>query len=387
MRVLHVLEATIGGTKRHLLDLLPGLTEQGIHVEVACPRLRTEHHGDTSLWHDLHTLGIPTHELPMTRRPLSRPNLSALPTLTRLIRRGSFDVVHAQSSIAGALARPAAALSGRRPKVVYSPHGYAFLSAEWGRRATAFRLLERLLSRLTDRVIAVSDAEAQDAIRNGVVRGNQITVIPNGVVSADFPTQRQPIERLAPQLGAWSGAPLVGTIARMTPQKDPLTWLRLAARVRESLPAARFVWIWGGGALEQDVYDETDRLGLRQHVAFLGHRPDARQLLGALDVFLLTSRFEGLPYSVIEALAARTPVVATDVAGTRDVVKHGLTGLLAQPGAIAALAEHVLTLLRDQALARRLGAAGRADVLDRFSVEQMVDRTRQLYEQLVARGR
>ena len=385
MKVLHVLEATIGGTKRHLLDLAPALQFRGLHIEVACPRIRDEHHGDTSFWNDLTSLNIPTHEVPMTRRPLSRQNLTAVPTLTHLIRTRRYDIIHAQSSIAGAIARAAAFLANPRPKIVYSPHGYAFLSAEWGRRAAAFRLAERLLSRLTDRVIAVSPAEGEEAIKHGLVTPQQLAVIPNGVVSADTPAERLPIEQLAPELAAFAGAPLVGTIARMTEQKDPLTWLRVAARVHQVRPDVRFVWIWGGGSLEQAVYDETDRLGLRQHVAFLGHRPDARRLLGALDVFLLTSRFEGLPYSVIEALAAATPVVATRVPGTVDVILDQHTGLLAAPEDVPALADGVLELLEDPTLRRRMGAQGRSDVLARFSVERMVERTHALYVELLGR--
>jgi glycosyltransferase involved in cell wall biosynthesis len=155
--------------------------------------------------------------------------------------------------------------------------------------------------------------------------------------------------------------------------------------VRATRPAARFLWIWGGGVLEQEVYDETDRLGLRPYVAFLGHRPDARTLFGTLDVFLLTSRFEGLPYSAIEALAAGTPVVATDVSGTRDVVRPDASGLLAPAGDIEALAASVVRLLDDVSLRRRLGDTGRNDVLGRFSVERMVDSTAALYAELIAR--
>ncbi|MGI8422865.1 MAG: glycosyltransferase family 4 protein [Chloroflexota bacterium] len=382
LRVLHVLEATIGGTKRHLLDLAPGLRDRGVHVEIACPRVRDQHHGDTSFWDDAQSLGIPTHQVPMTRRPFTAANARAIGRLASLIRDGRYHVVHAQSSIAGALARPAALISGRRPKIVYSPHGYAFLSEEWGRRRAAFLAAERALSAITDRVIAVSAAEGDEAIARRVVSHKRLAVIPNGVASSTFPAERLPIERLVPQLAHWAGVPLVGTIARMTPQKDPLTWLRVAARVRSAHRDARFVWIWGGGALEQDVYDETDRLGLRQYFAFLGHRADARQLLGALNVFLLTSRFEGLPYSAIEALSMRTAIVATDVPGTRDVVRHNETGLLAPSGDVTALADAVTSLLSDPQLAGRLGDTGRADALARFSIERMVGETAALYQGL-----
>jgi glycosyltransferase involved in cell wall biosynthesis len=385
VKVLLVIEATIGGTKRHVLDLAPGLSARGIEVEVACPRVRDQHHGDTSFWEDLRLTGITAYEVSMTRRPLTANNARAVGRLAEIIRRGDYDVVHAQSSVAGAVARPATLLSGRRPKVVYSPHGFAFLSEEWGRRRAVFLALERLLGRVTDRLVCVSDAEAEEAVRHRVMPHEKVAVIANGIVSAAQSSPTRCIADHLPELADWRGLPIVGTLARMTAQKDPLTWIEVASRLRVAAPDARYVWIWGGGTLEQEVYDATDRLGLRSVVRFLGHRPDARTLLGDFDVFLLTSRFEGLPYSVIEALAAGTPVVATDVSGTRDVVRHERTGYLAPAGDVGALSAFVLRLLGDRAHARRMGDAGRADVLERFSVERMVVGLAALYATLVGR--
>jgi glycosyltransferase involved in cell wall biosynthesis len=384
-RVLHVLEATIGGTKRHLLDLAPGLRAQGWDVEVACPRVRDEHHGDVSFWDDLARAGVPAHEIPMRRRPLNATNARAVGSLARLIRTGRYDVVHAQSSIAGALARPAveiAALGSRHPKVVYSPHGFAFLSEEWGGRRGLFLRIERALGRFTDRLIAVSQTEKDQTVAAGIAPAERVAVVPNGVVSASIPATRRKIGEVVPELAAWEGTPIVGTISRMVPQKDPLTWVRVAARVRELVGDVRFVWIWGGD-MEPEMRAEAAWLGLGDHIAFLGHRPDAREILSALDVFLLTSVFEGLPYSAIEALACGTPVVATDVTGTQDVVLPGESGLLAPAGDVEALAQHVASLLASREEARRLGRRGREDVLARFSVERMVERTADLYRELL----
>ncbi len=236
-RVLQVLEATIGGTKRHVLDLTAGLRQRGWEVEVACPRVRDEHHGDVSFWDDLARLGVPAHEVAMTRRPATTVNARAVLKLARLIRRGHYAIVHAQSSIAGAVARPAAlgaGLSRHMPKIVYSPHGFAFLSDEWGAgpQRAAFLGAERLLALATDRLIAVSPTEAEQAVARRIAPRERIAVIPNGVVHSGVPVERRSIAELLPELNRWDGAPLVGTLARMSPQKDPLTWLRVAARVR-----------------------------------------------------------------------------------------------------------------------------------------------------------
>lgn len=382
-RALHVMEATIGGTKRHLHELATGLREAGWEVEIACPRVRDEAHGDVSFWDQMAAAGVPLHEVPMRRSPLTRANAAAILRLASLIRRGRYAVVHAHSSIAGAVARPAAMLSGRRPKVVYTPHGFAFLTPGSARRRRVYLAAERALGRLTDRLIALSPTEAEAAARYGVAPAARIATIPNGILSRDLPSRQAAAEVRRHE--GWGDAPVVGTVARMTAQKDPITWLRAAARIAQARPDVRLVWVWGA-EMEEEVRAEARRLGLDSRLQFLGYRSDARQLIAAFDVFLLASRFEGLPYTVIEALACGTPVVATDVVGTRDVVRHGATGLLAEPGDPEALAAHALRLLDHPQEARALAGAGRADALARFSVERMVEQTAALYDALLSGG-
>lgn len=376
------MEATIGGTKRHLIDLAMGLRAAGWEVEVACPRVRDAAIDDVSFWDDLARAGVPLHEVPMRRSPLTRENGSAIFRLAALIRRGRYQIVHAHSSVAGAVARPAVLLASApvlgtpRPRVVYTPHGYAFLMPGSAPRRRVFLGIERALGQITDRIIALSPTEAQETRQHGIVPDARIALIPNGVTPPD--PQREADAR---RQQGWGTVPVVGTVARMTLQKDPDTWLRMAARIATARPDVRFAWVWGG-EMEAHVRREAQRLGLAEKLDFLGYRADARHLIGAYDVFVLSSVFEGLPYTVLEALASGTPVVATDVVGTRDVLRHGETGLLASAGDDEALAGHVLRLLEAPTLRRRLAEAGRADVLQRYSVQNMVDRTAALYADL-----
>ncbi|HEX2184081.1 MAG TPA: glycosyltransferase family 4 protein [Chloroflexota bacterium] len=376
------MEATIGGTKRHLLELCEGLPPAGWAVEVACPRVRQAALGDVSFWDDLRARGVPAHALPMRRAPLSGTNVRAVLRLARLIRRRRYDVVHAHSSIAGAVARPAVLLSGRRPGVVYTPHGFAFLTPGGRGRQALYLSIERALGRVTDRLIAVSPTEGDEAVRYGVIPAARVVTIPNGVATGELPSPARRAE--VRRREGWGDAPLVGTVSRMTQQKDPFTWLQTAARIAAVRADVRFVWIWSG-ELEPEVRREAAALGLVSRLHFLGYRADARDLIAALDVYLLTSRFEGLPYTVLEAMASGVPVVATDVVGTRDVVRQDATGLLAPAGEPSALAAHVLRVLEQPELARRLGEAARDEVGARFSVQGMVTRTAELYEGLRCR--
>jgi glycosyltransferase involved in cell wall biosynthesis len=382
-----VMEATIGGTKRHLHELSVGLHARGWHVEVACPRVRAEAHGDTSFWDDLSVAGIPLRPLPMERKVASRVNVEAIGTLARMIREASprIDVVHAHSAIGGAVARLAvlvAGLWGRRPAVVYTPHGFAFLDGSPARRR-GFLAVERILGLTTDRVIGVSPTEAEVAWRRRVVPRERAVAIPNGIDPTTMPTSADGVRARAEE--GWDTSPVVMTVARMTPQKDPSTWLRVAARIAASRSDVRFVWVWGGETA-QEVRDEAHRLGIADRVDFVGYRPDARRLVAGANVFLLTSRFEGLPYSLIEALAVGVPVVATDVTGTRDVVRHGVTGLLSPAGDVEGLASHVLSMLRDPKRAAALATAGREDVVQRFSIDTMVEATARVYRTVASSG-
>lgn len=218
-----VMEATIGGTKRHLHELSVGLHARGWHVEVACPRVRAEAHGDTSFWDDLSVAGIPLRPLPMERKVASRVNVEAIGTLARMIREASprIDVVHAHSAIGGAVARLAvlvAGLWGRRPAVVYTPHGFAFLDGSPARRR-GFLAVERILGLTTDRVIGVSPTEAEVAWRRRVVPRERAVAIPNGIDPTTMPTSADGVRARAEE--GWDTSPVVMTVARMTPQKDP----------------------------------------------------------------------------------------------------------------------------------------------------------------------
>ena len=275
-----------------------------------------------------------------------------------------------------------AGLWGRRPAVVYTPHGFAFLDGSPARRR-GFLAVERILGLTTARVIGVSPTEAEVAWRRRVVPRERAVAIPNGIDPATMPTSADGVRARAEE--GWDTSPVVMTVARMTPQKDPSTWLRVAARIAASRSDVRFVWVWGGETA-QEVRDEAHRLGIADRVDFVGYRPDARRLVAGANVFLLTSRFEGLPYSLIEALAVGVPVVATDVTGTRDVVRHGVTGLLSPAGDVEGLASHVLSMLRDPKRAAALATAGREDVVQRFSIDTMVEATARVYRTVASSG-
>jgi glycosyltransferase involved in cell wall biosynthesis len=367
-RVLQVLEALEGGTSRHLVDVVQHATGTD-HVVLIPPR-RVGGATDETALPLLRDAGADVRFVTMHRTPWSPANARALPTLRRLIRDVQPDVVHGHSSIGGLLARVASTGSGR-PNV-YTPNGIT--------QVRAGLLAERALRRRTDAFVAVSESEGALAVELGVATPEQVVVIPNGV-EVDVPPA--PLD-LRAHLGMPEGAPLVGTIARLVPQKAPEDFVAACARIGRAVPDARFVLI-GTGDLEQEVDAAIVARGLQDRFTRIPGLPGAAGVLGQLDVFALSSRFEGGPYAPMEAMRAGTPVVLTGVVGSRDAVEDGVSGVVVPPGDVSALADAVVGLLRDPVRRRAMGSAGRDRVLAELDVRSMGRALDELYGRLRAR--
>jgi glycosyltransferase involved in cell wall biosynthesis len=188
--------------------------------------------------------------------------------------------------------------------------------------------------------------------------------------------------RLRRELGVPDGVPLVGTVAAMAAEKDPLTWVEVAARLLSEGRALRFAWV-GEGPLRAEAEARCRALGIGDRVAFPGFRGDVPDLLPGLDLFLFTSRAEGLGTSILDAQACRVPVVATAAGGIPEVVRDGETGLLAPPGDAAALAAAAGRLLDDAALRGRLAGAAERRVRDEFGLDALARRTLEVYSEVV----
>jgi glycosyltransferase involved in cell wall biosynthesis len=242
--------------------------------------------------------------------------------------------------------------------------------------------------RRSERVIAASRAVEADLLRLRVPP-ERVACIPTGI-SFDVPLSRRR-GALRHELGLSGDDPLVGMVATLEPKKAQDVLLRAVPLVLERFPGARFVFIGGdhspSGAPTGPYWDALRQLAGSLQIAdrahFLGFRPDARALLGELDVSVLCSRKEALGLAAIESLAAGVPLVATAVEGLREVVTDGATGLLVPPDSPSALAAGINSLLADRALAARLGAAGQGDARRRFDAAHLARQNSELYHSLV----
>lgn len=376
IRVLQVLEATIGGTKRHLLDLCTLLDPERFQVTVACPPVRSEPHGDTSFVPDLREAGIAVEFVPLVRRIHPLEDVRSLWEMIRVVRRGRYDIIHAHSSKAGFIARQAA-LFDRHAKVVYSPHGFYFLNFENRLKLATFRWIERLVGRSTDVLITLSRGEQATALRENILPSRRVRLVENGIAHLDGLPRDEARARLDVPLDI----PVVGTVSRFTAQKAPFDIIEAVADLVSRRPTLQFLW-FGDGELRSPVEAEIRRRGLSKCIRVLGYRPDARALLPAMDVFILASRWEGLPYTIMETMDAGVPVVGTDVVGTQDFIDPGCNGLLVSPGRPGRLAAAVDDLLTRPDYAAIIAQAAAHDVGSRFNRAEMVRKTAAIYTEL-----
>lgn len=373
MRVLHVITDTnIGGAGRYLLTLLAQPSFRRIEVYVACPAGELQKRIDA--------LGVARIEIGGKDVSFSFPLFAEL---ARVIRRVDPDLVHTHSCLS---ARIASRLLGI--PVVYTKHNVSSIppaettgegAGPWG--GAAGRLFRKTVARLfSNAVIAVSEVVREDLIKSGVP-ASMVVTIPNGVDLAAFPAPARRFAGPGMKDGVGDARVTVGTAARLHPQKALDVMIDAARIIVDAAPKTRFL-IAGTGPSESDLRRKIQELQLGSHVEMAGFVEDVPAFLSQLDIYILSSRYEGLPFAVLEAMAAGLPVVATNVGGVPEAVVDGVTGILVPPGDSRLLAEGILRLIRDPQMAARMGMAGRARVEEMFSAEVMAKKTVEVYEEI-----
>ncbi len=366
--VLYVVTlAEVGGAQSYVRDLLPAVRDE-FDVVVAA-------HGQGPLRSAAADLGIPFIPLHHVRRAISPVHDPlGLAELVRLFVRLRPDIVHLNSSKAGVLGRLAAA-GARVPLRVFTAHGWAF-KATTGASAKVYLWADRAVRRLTTMVVCVSETELRAGIAAGVCVAVRSTVIPNAVEVGAAPRRAR---------GSTEALRIV-SVGRLAEPKDFSTLVTAFARLPAGTARLRLV---GDGPLRGPLELQIADLGLDGSLEFAGEVADVGPFLDEADVFVLSSRSEGMPLSVLEAMAAGLPVIASDVGGLREVVVEGETGFLVPPGDPGALAARLASLAGDSDLLELLGDGGRRRAEEHFSLPRWRERHIDLYRSLLdgrARG-
>lgn len=323
--------------------------------------------------------------VPIVRVPLVRPlrpttDVRALASIRSLLRRHRPALIHTHTAKAGTLGRLAGiSLGSRRPPMVHTYHGHVLDGYFRPAVQRSFVEVERRLARHTELLIAVSPQTRDALLALGIGTPEQWRVVPLGLDLRRFTSAVETGGRLRARLGVGDDTPLVGAVGRLAPIKDLDVLLAAVAR----LPEVHVVLL-GDGESRRLLEDRASQLGLTGRAHFVGWYRDVPGAMADLDVVALTSRNEGTPVAIIEALASATPVVATAVGGVGFVVADGVTGLLAPPQDPAAFAEQLRRVLDHRDEAGTMARAGQRDVMDRFGSSRLVSDISGIYRELVS---
>jgi len=324
---------------------------------------------------DLKNSGVNVREVEGLKRSIDPTKLiKSYREISRIIKDGKFDLVHTHSTKAGVLGRLAA--QGKSKAVLFTAHGWAFTEGKKAWKRWPLARLESFMSDYCDKIICVSQFDKRLALEFGVGSEEKFDVIKNGINPSNF-LSASPAEEISTFKGNEN---VIATfIGRFMKQKDPLNHLR-AIRRTESVK----LMMVGDGPLLGSARRYVDENNLNGVVTLLGLRHDVPKILAGSDMFVLNSRWEGLPLTIIEAMLAGLPVIASRVGGVSELVEDGQTGFLVKPESPEVTAEKMGYLAKNPKRRREMGKAGREKALREFTEERMLDETENLYREVLA---
>jgi glycosyltransferase involved in cell wall biosynthesis len=375
-RVLHVVSTLLqGGTELSMLRLIRSMSTGAWMFRVAWLR------GEPALAAEVEeATGAPP--IPIGLRAKLDP--VALMRLRRVVHQGRFDIVHTHMDLADYYGAGAARLGRGTGLISTKENADEFRTRRTWKRPP-FLLLEHLSYAAADAVIAVSHGLAGFLTQAEGLPRHKTVVIENGVdpvLAASAPSRAEARRRL----GLPDDVPVLGSVGRLAEQKGQADLIRALPQIRAAAPGA-ILLIAGDGPLRAALEDEARGAGVADAVRLLGHRPDVATVLAALDLFVLPSLWEGLPLALLEAMAMALPVVATRAVGIVETVNDGVDGLLVPCRDAAGIARAASRVLRDPALAARLGAAGRRKVVEKHTLAAVAARVDTLYRDVLGRRR
>jgi len=366
IKILQVIWALLyGGAERVVMDLSQALDREKFDVHICCTN------GKGVFAEGMEKQGIPVHVLADAEwKPVYLSGLK----LIRLLRKERPAVLHSHGS--GPLFDASfARLFYRVPLYVHTFHygNYPHCS-----RKTL--MAERVAARMPDQLVAVSNAQRSALVQYLKIPPGKIRTIWNGVAKNANMGNQELIEAKKRELGIEPGDLTLGTVAIFSEQKGLAYLMESAARVMNILPNARFILV-GDGPLRPELEKKARNMGLDSRVLFTGLRTDVQELLLAFDVFLMSSLWEGMALTLLEAMAAGKPVVATDVGDNSRIIKHGITGYIVRPKDAAQMADSIIQLGSDPEALRKMGDEAWREYNNKFSREKMAGEYGRLFEE------
>jgi glycosyltransferase involved in cell wall biosynthesis len=333
---------------------------------------------------EVEAIGVRCWDVPFVRSPVSPKNLVAYRQLKALFTQERYDLIHVHTPMAAWLGRLAAKRTGQGP-VLYTAHGFHFYKGAPWPYWLFYYPAERLAAHWTDGLIVMNSEDYERAQRMGFKPGKNLFFVHGvGVDLEQFSPAPKSRASVREELGLSDQDVVVMCVAEFTSTKNHAFLLAAWSKVAREEPCAHLLLI-GDGQLKQSM-ERRIRVDNIPNVHFLGFRGDVPRLLQSADIFVLPSRREGLPRSIMEAMAAGKPVVATDVRGNRNLVGNGVTGILVKLGDVVGLAQAILQLIHNPELRLRMGEAGR-EKMQAYSLDHVIKEMSEIYARYLSSNR
>jgi len=308
-------------------------------------------------------------------------DLRAFFDIWRIIKKYNPLIVHTHSSKAGLMGRLAAKLAGT-PIIVHTPHGHVFFGYFGPFKTKLFIIFEKLASRITDKIVALTNREKKDHILFKIAEEDKFSVIYSGIeLNILKESSSEEKQNLKKELGIPENSLIVGTAGRLVPVKGPEFLVKASKYIISKYPDTYFMFT-GDGPLEQDLKRKALEMGISDNIIFLGWRDDLAKIISIYDIFVLPSLNEGMGRVLVEAMALGKSIVASNVGGIPDLVIHGKNGFLVPPKNPKELAKYIQVLLEDKDKREKMGLAGK-EMAYNFTSERMVEKIANLYKKLL----
>ena len=376
MRICHVItRPELGGAQLSTLNLISHLPKDDYQVSII-----TSPNG--ILKHEFKNLrNVTTYFSHFLIRPANPiVDILALIHICSIYMSKRFKIIHTHSSKAGIIGRWAAFFT-KVPVILHTVHGWSFNDYQPLLVKRFYIFLEKLTAAFTAKIICVSKRDIETGLRYKIAPREKFVLIKYGIPLYQFKDSKCDRAGKKRELGINNDDPVIGMISCLKPQKSPLDYIKACIDIYKSMPRVNFLLI-GDGALKRRCRSELNKSPLNGRFIFTGWRRDISEILDIIDIAVVTSKWEGLPITIIEALSKGKPIVATDAGGVRELVRDGVTGYITRPGEYKDTSDKILSMLKDRGSFLKMREQASGSIDDSFDIEAMAHNVDNLYRSL-----
>jgi len=376
MRICHVItKPELGGAQLSTLSLISSFPKDKYQISVITSP-------DGILKYEFKSLeNVTTYFSPFLTRSINpMVDILALIHIYGIYRGNKFKIIHTHSSKAGIVGRWAA-LFARAPVILHTVHGWSFNNYQCIIKKWLFIYLEKITAKFTTKIICVSRHDIETGLRYKIAPEDKFVLIKYGIRLYQFKNSICNKEEKKIELGINNNDPVIGMVSCLKPQKSPLDYVKACINIYSKRQDINFLLI-GDGVLKKKCKSELNKSPLNGRFIFTGWRRDISDILDIIDIVVLTSKWEGLPIAIIEALAKGKPIVTTDVGGMRELVEDKVTGYITRPGEYRDTADRILSILKDKDSFFKMREKARRSIDNSFDIKAMTHNVDNLYRSL-----